>query len=62
VKLCQSIELLDAKGKFTGAFVRDTSVEGILSAPMQVHFSCTKPATFAAVIVFPRQVTRIPAN
>jgi radical SAM protein with 4Fe4S-binding SPASM domain len=46
VQLCQSIGILDAKGKFTGAFIRDRSTEGQLSAPLRIHFSCTKACNF----------------
>lgn len=47
IQLCQSIEILDAKGKFTGTFIgRDWSKEGQLSAPLRVHFSCTKKCNF----------------
>jgi radical SAM protein with 4Fe4S-binding SPASM domain len=48
IQLCQSIEILDAKGKFTGTFIaRDWSREGYLSAPLRVYFSCTKACNFS---------------
>jgi len=48
VELCQSIGLFDAEGKFTGAFLdRNWSTEGYLSAPLRVHFSCTKACNFS---------------
>lgn len=47
VQLCQSIGILDGKGKFTGTFIgRDWSRENHLSAPLRVHFSCTKNCNF----------------
>lgn len=47
IQLCQSIEILDAKGKFTGTFIgRDWSREGYLSAPLRVYFSSTKGCNF----------------
>ncbi len=41
VQLCQSINLLDTTGKFTGVFIgQDWSKEGHLSAPTRVYLSC----------------------
>ncbi len=48
VQLCQSIEILDSKGKFTGTFIgRDLSKEEHLSAPLKVYFSTTKSCNFS---------------
>ncbi len=48
VQLCQSIEILDSKGKFTGTFIgRDLSKEDHLSAPLKVYFSITKSCNFS---------------
>jgi radical SAM protein with 4Fe4S-binding SPASM domain len=41
VQLCQSIELLDAKGKFTGDFLSNSFVPQVLSAPLRVHLQIT---------------------
>lgn len=42
VALCQSIQLLDAEGRFTGVFLDTPSPpEGRLSAPLVVHLACT---------------------
>jgi len=47
LQLCQSIDILDSKGRFNGTFIaRDWSREGHLSAPLRVHFSCTKLCNF----------------
>lgn len=48
VQLCQSIELLDAGGKFTGTFIEKADPAArCLSAPLTVHFSCTKACNFS---------------
>jgi radical SAM protein with 4Fe4S-binding SPASM domain len=41
VQLCQSIELLDGKGKFTGDFLSNSFVPQVLSAPLRVHLQIT---------------------
>src|SRR5664279_1403549 len=47
VELCQSIELLDAEGRFTGEFIDTlTPPRGRLSAPIGVHLSCTNACNF----------------
>ena len=47
VQLCQSINLLDAKGKFTGKFIdKNWSADRHLSAPLTVYLSCTKACNF----------------
>lgn len=47
IQLCQSIEILDSKKKYTGAFLgRDFSRDGYLSAPLRVYFSCTRECNF----------------
>ena len=45
--LCQSIGMLDAQGRFAGAFIEDlTPPRGRLSAPTRVHFSVTNACNF----------------
>lgn len=47
LQLCQSIGLLDTQGRFAGTFIgRDWSKKEHLSAPLRVHFSCTKRCNF----------------
>jgi MoaA/NifB/PqqE/SkfB family radical SAM enzyme len=42
VSLCQSIQLLDAEGRFTGVFIDTPSPpDHCLSAPLIVHLACT---------------------
>jgi len=45
--LCQSVGMLDAQGRFAGAFIEDLRPpSGRLSAPTRVHFSCTNACNF----------------
>jgi MoaA/NifB/PqqE/SkfB family radical SAM enzyme len=47
VELCQSIQLLDGGGKFSGEFIDAiTPPRGRLSAPVRVHLSCTSACNF----------------
>lgn len=41
VQLCQSIELLDAQGRFTGEMLANPPAPNILSAPLRVHLTVT---------------------
>jgi len=41
VQLCQSIELLDAQGRFTGEMLPNPPAPNILSAPLRVHLTVT---------------------
>ena len=45
-KLCQSINILDSWGRFTGAFLNTVPVEGVLSAPTYVHLAVTNACNF----------------
>jgi radical SAM protein with 4Fe4S-binding SPASM domain len=42
VQLCQSIDLLDAKGRFTGEIFPNPPALNILSAPLRVHLTVTQ--------------------
>lgn len=41
IQLCQSIDLLDSTGKFSGIFIESTSAPQVLSAPLRVHLQVT---------------------
>ncbi|NDD26832.1 MAG: radical SAM protein [Proteobacteria bacterium] len=42
VQLCQSIDLLDASGRFTGEMLPTTPAMNIISAPLRVHLTVTQ--------------------
>lgn len=41
MQLCQSIELVDAQGRYLGDFVNNVPVPQVLSAPLRVHLQLT---------------------
>jgi radical SAM protein with 4Fe4S-binding SPASM domain len=47
IQLCQSIELVDQDGKFTGQILGNVASQAHLSAPKRVHLSCTRACNFS---------------
>lgn len=41
IQLCQSIELIDSNGRFTGELISNPIKENVLSAPLRVHIALT---------------------
>ena len=45
-KLCQSIGLFDVRGRFTGVFLPNPAVDGVLAAPTLLHLAVTNACNF----------------